>query len=61
MFLHAERLTREPAGTKEEHIHQLRDAGIDDRGILQLTMLCSYLSFENRVALGLGVPIESEM
>jgi len=60
IFLHAERLTREPAGTKEEHIQQLRNAGLDDRAILQLTMLCSYLSFENRVALGLGIPIESE-
>jgi uncharacterized peroxidase-related enzyme len=60
IFLHAERLTREPAGTRGEHIQQLRDAGLDDCGILQLTMLCSYLSFENRVALGLGIPIESE-
>ena len=60
LFTHAQRLTHEPATTKEEHIHQLRQAGLDDQGILQLTMLCSYLSFENRVALALGVPIESE-
>jgi uncharacterized peroxidase-related enzyme len=59
-FAHAERLTREAASTREEHIHQLRQAGLDDSGILQLTMLCSYFSFENRVALSLGVPIERE-
>ena len=60
LFTHARRLTHEPATTTEQHIQQLRQAGIDDQGILQLTMLCSYLSFENRVALALGVPIESE-
>jgi uncharacterized peroxidase-related enzyme len=60
LFTHARRLTREPATTKEEHIYQLRQAGLDDQGVLQLTMLCSYFSFENRVALALGVPIENE-
>ncbi|MCI0628141.1 MAG: hypothetical protein L0387_41905 [Acidobacteria bacterium] len=60
LFAHAQRLTREPWTTKEEHIQQLRQAGLDDRGILQLTMLCSYLSFENRVALGLGLKLEND-
>ncbi|MEW5978643.1 MAG: hypothetical protein AB1898_22830 [Acidobacteriota bacterium] len=58
IFAHAERLTREPWTTREFHIEELRKAGLDDHGILQLTMLCSYLSFENRVALGLGVATE---
>jgi alkylhydroperoxidase family enzyme len=60
LFTHARRLTHEPASTKEEHVLQLRNVGFDDKGILQLTMLCSYFSFENRVALALGIPIESE-
>jgi uncharacterized peroxidase-related enzyme len=60
LFAHARRLTQEPATTKEEHIQQLRRSGFDDQGILQLTMLCSYFSFENRVALALGISIESE-
>ena len=60
LFRHARRLTQEPATTKEEHIQRLRRSGFDDQGILQLTMLCSYFSFENRVALALGIPIESE-
>ena len=61
LFAHAMRLTHEPAATRQEHIQQLRDAELDDHAILQLTMLCSYFSFENRVAFGLGVPIENEM
>lgn len=60
LFTHARRLTQEPSSTKEEHIRQLRQSGFDDQSILQLTMLCSYFSFENRVALALGIPIESE-
>ena len=60
LFTHARRLTYEPASTKEEHIQQLLRMGFDDQSILQLTMLCSYFSFENRVALALGIPIESE-
>jgi len=60
LFGHARRLTREPATTNEENINQLRQSGLDDHGILQLTMLCSYFSFENRVALGLGLAIESD-
>ncbi|MGH9428801.1 MAG: carboxymuconolactone decarboxylase family protein, partial [Terriglobia bacterium] len=60
LFTHARRLTHEPATTKEVHIQQLRDAGLDDQSILQLTMLCSYMNFENRVSLALGIPIESE-
>jgi len=60
LFAHAMRLTHEPATTRQEHIQQLRDADMDDHAILQLTMLCSYLSFENRVALALGVPLENE-
>ena len=58
LFQHAARLTQEPWTTKETHINQLRQAGLDDRAVLQLTMLASYLSFENRVALGLGVVLE---
>jgi uncharacterized peroxidase-related enzyme len=61
LFAHAMRLTQEPATTRVEQIQQLRDVDMDDHAILQLTMLCSYFSFENRVALALGAPIENEM
>lgn len=58
LFEHVERLTRAPWTTEEKHIDQLRSNGLDDAAILRLTMLASYLSFENRVALGLGIPLE---
>ena len=58
LFQHVARLTQEPWTAKETHIEQLRQAGLDDKAVLQLTMLASYLSFENRVALGLGVVLE---
>ena len=60
-FEHARRLTREPWTTREVHIDGLRQAGLGDSGILQLSMLVSYFSFENRVALGLGVAIEKSL
>jgi alkylhydroperoxidase family enzyme len=58
LFQHAARLTQEPWTTKETHIEQFLQAGLDDKAVLQLTMLASYLSFENRVALGLGITPE---
>jgi AhpD family alkylhydroperoxidase len=58
VYEHSSRLTREPWTIKEEHIQQLRRAGMDDKAVLQLTMLASYLSFENRVALGLGISLD---
>ncbi len=57
-FEHAKRLTLEPWTTCEAHIDRLRQAGLDDSGVLQLSMLISYLSFEIRIALGLGVASE---
>ncbi len=50
---HVLRLLRSPASTKGEHIETLRGIGFDDREIVRLTMLVSYLSFEHRVRAGL--------
>lgn len=58
LFEHAARLTHRPWTTRESHIAELRAAGLDDTAVLQHTMLASYLSFENRVALGLGAGLE---
>ena len=54
----AERLTRHSWTTSETDVRKLREAGLDDNGILQLTTLCSYLNFENRVAAALGIARE---
>jgi uncharacterized protein YciW len=55
---HARRLTLSPWTTRREHVGALRAAGLGDRDVLQLTTLVSYVSFEVRVALGLGVALE---
>jgi uncharacterized peroxidase-related enzyme len=61
MLRQAKRLTQEPWTNREQDIQDLRRAGLNDLAILQLTMLASYLSFENRVALGLGVSLEQDL
>jgi alkylhydroperoxidase family enzyme len=58
LFDHAERITRRPWTMRESDIQKLRQIGMEDHGILQLTMLSSYWNFENRMVLGLGVPLE---
>jgi alkylhydroperoxidase family enzyme len=55
VLAHARQLTRAPGSTREAHVQELRAAGLDDTAVVRLTMLVSYLSFEHRVALGLGV------
>lgn len=56
---HTRRLTLAPWTTRDEHVEALRAAGLDGRAILQLTMLVAYVSFEVRVALGLGIATEA--
>ena len=36
----------------------LRDNGFDDRSILDINMVTGYFAFVNRLADGLGVPLE---
>lgn len=52
---HAARLTREPWKTRESHLDELRGAGLDDTEILRLTMVVSYMSYEDRATQGLGL------
>ena len=37
------------------HHRRLRDAGFDDRAILQITLIASWFNYINRVADALGV------
>jgi alkylhydroperoxidase family enzyme len=60
VLAHARRLTQAPASTREAHVAELRAAGLDHTAVVRLTMLVSYLSFEHRVASGLGVAPEPE-
>jgi uncharacterized peroxidase-related enzyme len=38
-----------------EDLQRLREAGFDDRGILQINLIASWFNYINRVADGLGV------
>ena len=40
--------------SRDDHTH-LREAGFDDRGILQITLIASWFNYINRVADALGV------
>ena len=52
------KLTRTPARMQESDLQPLRDAGFDDRAILDANLVCGYFAFVNRLADGLGVPLE---
>lgn len=55
----AERLARQPESASPSAVQALRNAGLDDRAILDAVLTVSYFSFVNRVVLALGVPLET--
>ena len=58
MLDYADKLTREPWAVAESDLLPLRDAGLDDRGILDLNQAVAYFAYVNRVADGLGVVVD---
>lgn len=52
---HAEKLTNAPGAMTESDLGELRAVGLSDKDILDLTLVASYFSFVNRIALGLGI------
>jgi len=48
-------LTRDATRITPAHHLRLREAGFDDRGILQITLIASWFNYINRVADALGV------
>jgi len=60
MFNYAKKLTEKPSSTSEDDIRRLRDVGLMDRAILDLTLVIAYFNFVNRIALGLGVELEPD-
>ncbi len=51
----AVRLTAHPARMTPDDLRRLRDAGFDDRAILQITLIAAWFNYINRVADALGV------
>jgi uncharacterized peroxidase-related enzyme len=48
-------LTKDATRIGPQHHAQLRAAGFDDRGILQITLIAAWFNYINRVADALGV------
>ncbi len=53
-------LTRIPSVTTENCINKLNALGVDDRAILDATLVIAYFNFVNRLVLGLGVQLETD-
>jgi uncharacterized peroxidase-related enzyme len=49
------KLTKDATKCSRHDIEGLRNAGFDDRGILQITLIASWFNYINRVADSLGV------
>jgi uncharacterized peroxidase-related enzyme len=57
---HAYKLTNAPDAMTESDLGELRAVGLDDRDILDLTLVTAYFNFVNRIAQGLGVEFSDE-
>jgi alkylhydroperoxidase family enzyme len=55
MLDYVAQLTRDATRVTPDHHARLRDACFDDRAILQVTLIASWVNYINRVADALGV------
>jgi alkylhydroperoxidase family enzyme len=55
MLEYVVQLTKDATRISPRHHERLREAGFDDRGILQITLIASWFNYINRVADALGV------
>jgi uncharacterized peroxidase-related enzyme len=58
MLRYAEKLTREPAAVTEADVASLRSEGFTDTDILHIAEVVAYFAYANRIADGLGIPLE---
>ena len=58
---YAWRLSREPGeAVRQRFAPELREAGFDDRAILDASLVVAYFNFVNRLVMGLGVELEKD-
>jgi len=60
MLEFTEKLTIAPASMTEEDVQALRDAGWEDRDILDIVHVCAYFNFRVRIVDGLGLKLSEE-
>jgi len=58
MLGYALRLTRTPHAMRREDLTAMREAGLNDRAILETNQVTAYFAYANRVADGLGLELE---
>lgn len=58
MLRYAVKLTSSPGEVMEEDVIGLRDVGFSDLDILHIAEVVAYFAYANRIADGLGIPLE---
>jgi uncharacterized peroxidase-related enzyme len=58
MLEYAEKLTLTPGKVTKLDIENLKSVGFNERDILDINQITAYFAYVNRVADGLGVPLE---
>ena len=58
MLAYAVKLTKTPADMAEVDVVELRRHGFTDTDILHIAEVTSYYAYANRIADGLGIPLE---
>ena len=61
MLDYASKLTLEPWKMTEDDVLTLRDQAFGDEEVLHINMIAGYYAFVNRLADGLGLPLEDFM
>ena len=60
MVRYALKLTESPAAMTRDDVEELRIAGFTDEDILAIVEVTAYYAYVNRIADGLGVPLEED-
>lgn len=58
MLRYAVKLTEHPGGMTEADVQVLREHGFSDQDILHIAEVTGYYAYANRIADGLGIPLE---
>ncbi len=58
MLAYAEKLTLTPSKMARDDVEALKAAGFAERDILDINQIAGYFAYVNRLADGLGVPLE---
>ncbi len=60
MLTYGDKLTRTPGEMVDADVEALREVGFGDRDILDICEVVAYYAYVNRIADGLGVPVEDQ-